>query len=243
VTAQEIGKITEAITEISAQTNLLALNATIEAARAGAAGKGFAVVAGEIKALAQQTSVATEDIKSRITRLRSSTEAGIREIGRISEAVQQVSALVSNITASIDEQADAGKVIVRRLAQASAAVDDANHQVSETSQASGEIRTDIGSVNEFSSEIAQSSRQLMSNSDDISKVVLQLKAGMTRFDAFYQDYDRLPARTPPGGQAQHQLRRETRERNQGGRHPPQLSAALGRFRPSLLLPSPSPMKA
>jgi methyl-accepting chemotaxis protein len=51
--AQEIGKVTETITSISAQTNLLALNATIEAARAGAAGKGFAVVANEIKELAR----------------------------------------------------------------------------------------------------------------------------------------------------------------------------------------------
>jgi methyl-accepting chemotaxis protein len=49
--AQEIGKVTETITDISAQTNLLALNATIEAARAGTAGKGFAVVANEIKEL------------------------------------------------------------------------------------------------------------------------------------------------------------------------------------------------
>jgi methyl-accepting chemotaxis protein len=40
--AQDIGKVTEPITEISSQTNLLALNATIEAARAGSAGQGFA---------------------------------------------------------------------------------------------------------------------------------------------------------------------------------------------------------
>lgn len=77
---QAIGKITETIMEISAQTNLLALNATIEAARAGSAGKGFSVVAGEIKALAQQTAKATEDIKSLISGLRSSTDGGIAEI-------------------------------------------------------------------------------------------------------------------------------------------------------------------
>jgi methyl-accepting chemotaxis protein len=39
--AQDIGTITEAITEISEQTNLLALNATIEAARAGEAARAL----------------------------------------------------------------------------------------------------------------------------------------------------------------------------------------------------------
>lgn len=56
VAAQEVGKVTETITEISEQTNLLALNTIIEAACAGEAGKGFAVVANEIKDLAKQTS-------------------------------------------------------------------------------------------------------------------------------------------------------------------------------------------
>ncbi len=95
--AKEIGKVTEAITEISSQTNLLALNATIEAARAGSAGKGFAVVANEIKALAQQTAAATEDIKGKIANVQSSTTGGIAEIEKVSAVIHEVSDIVSSI--------------------------------------------------------------------------------------------------------------------------------------------------
>jgi methyl-accepting chemotaxis protein len=93
---REIGKVTETISEISSQTNLLALNATIEAARAGAAGKGFAVVAGEIKALAQQTATATEDIKNRISGVQNSTSSGIAEIEKISRVIFEVSDIVGS---------------------------------------------------------------------------------------------------------------------------------------------------
>ncbi|WP_313902323.1 methyl-accepting chemotaxis protein, partial [Methylobacterium sp. E-005] len=56
------GGAANTIASIASQTNLLALKATIDASRAGAAGRCFAVVATEIKALADQTRRATEEV-------------------------------------------------------------------------------------------------------------------------------------------------------------------------------------
>lgn len=60
--ARKVKKITEGIADISEETNLLSLNASIKSARAGEEGKGFAVVAGEVRTLAETTSVLTNNI-------------------------------------------------------------------------------------------------------------------------------------------------------------------------------------
>jgi len=181
VAAREIGKVTKTITEISSQTNLLALNATIEAARAGSAGKGFAVVATEIKALAQQTAAATQDIKARIAGVQSATEGGITEIGKVSQIIVDVSAIVASIAAAIEEQSTATKDIARNIAEASVGVNDANTRVAETSQVSREIAKDIVSVDQSAKDMATGSDHVRSSADELSSVAEGLRVTVARF--------------------------------------------------------------
>jgi methyl-accepting chemotaxis protein len=102
---QEIGSIVELISKIAAQTNLLALNATIEAARAGGMGKGFAVVASEVKALANQTSAATDQISHQINAIQEATRKTAQEISSVARSINELTDAARKIDAAVEEQA------------------------------------------------------------------------------------------------------------------------------------------
>jgi len=179
--AQEIGHVTETITNISAQTNLLALNATIEAARAGAAGKGFAVVANEIKELAKQTAEATEDIKARIAGIQGSTGVAIGEIGKIAAVIEEVGGIVSSIAAAIEEQATVTRDVAGNIAQASVGVRDGLERVSQTAEVSKSIARDIAAVNTAVTEMSAGGEQVQSSALDLSKLAEKLGAQVAQF--------------------------------------------------------------
>lgn len=179
--AQEIGKVTETITDISAQTNLLALNATIEAARAGTAGKGFAVVANEIKELAKQTSEATEDIKAKIAGVQNSTTGAVQTIETITGVIKEIGNTVASTAAAIEEQATVTKNVAGEIAQATTVVREVNEQVAQTANVSREIASDIAAVNGNTAEIRSGGEQVQSSATELSHLSEQLKVLVAQF--------------------------------------------------------------
>ncbi len=179
--AKDIGKITEAITEISEQTNLLSLNATIEAARAGEAGKGFAVVANEIKELAKQTATATQDIRNKINGIQTTTLSTVTEINEITTVINQVNDIVASIALAVDEQSAATREIAEKISLTSSGIQEVSANASNSSQASGMIAADIANVKAASEEISNSSSKVNMSAEDLKKMAGQLNDIVARF--------------------------------------------------------------
>jgi methyl-accepting chemotaxis protein len=151
---ETIGSIIEIINSIAEQTNLLALNATIEAARAGEAGRGFSVVASEVKALASQTTKATEDIRKNIENVRAATAAAVDAVraisssingldesaGTIAAAVEQQNAATSEISRNTTVTAEQAVAITRDISGVAQSVDGTGRSVRDVEQHSVAIR-------------------------------------------------------------------------------------------------------
>lgn len=170
--AARIGDVVRVIGAVSEQTNLLALNATIEAARAGEAGRGFAVVASEVKALATQTSRATEEIAAQISEMQSATNHSVHTISQVGATIGRISETSSAIAAAIEEQGAATREIARNVQYAAQRSSNVSDSISEASR--GATRTGAAS------DQVLSAAQLVSKEGDRLKSVVDSFLGAVR---------------------------------------------------------------
>ncbi len=166
--AQQIGVITDTVNELSDRSNLLALNATIEAARAGEHGRGFAVVADQVRALAEQSKLATAKVQTILDEVREATAAAVSASEQGATVVEQGLELtaradegIRNLAGIIREAAGAAEQIaasahqqsvgIEEIAASMGHVEDGTTQFLEGAQAS-EVAAE--SLNELSAKLA-----------------------------------------------------------------------------------------
>ena len=179
---EKVNTLTEEILNIADQTNLLALNASIEAARAGEAGRGFAVVAGEIGKLAKESSDSAEQIKrvneevlgavnalakeaeKMILFMESTAMQGYEKLLTTSEDYEQnigrLNEMMLNFAAQCDELKKSIADVGESIHAVNIAVEESTKGITNVTEASVGLTSDISEVSEQANRNAEISFNL-----------------------------------------------------------------------------------
>ncbi len=186
--SKDIGDITAIITNVANQTNLLALNASIEAARAGEHGAGFAIVGEEIRKLANETAIATENIRNKIIQMQEQSEEAVKFINinrsgveKINVTVEQTGNVINRIEEGLLQQIEGIREIAERNKEINIKKDDILKLLQHVAKAAEENSSSTEEISATAEEQSTTMVEITSSISQLYDMVQELNGMINQF--------------------------------------------------------------